>query len=487
MAETNGLRQRSVDSPSKGKSYGSTQDNNASGGATFITETGKAADKRLDQHETYEFGGPWGVLAIILGFPILMYYLWICLWFYDGKLVYPTSVDDITPFLLRMWEHVRKDASPNLYAWKVYSGNFFFQLFIAWILPGFKQEGLPVPSLGYKTLMYNCNGIQCWYTTIVVSFILHWTGIFRLTEIIDNYGHLMSVAMIYGFGVSFLTYFHAVLTKTTIRMSGNAVYDFFMGAALNPRLGPVDLKMWAEVRVPWVIVLYLAVSGACKQYDTLGYVTPNMLFMCLATGLYMNACAKGEECIPQTWDMYHEKWGFMVIFWNFAGVPFSYVYSVVYMASHDPSTYRFSTLGNVVIYTTLVTAYFIWDTAMAQKSHFKMQTQGITKFRQTFPQLPWNTIANPTFIQTAHGNRLLTCGWWKYSRKPNYVADWTMSFTWGAIIGTTTIIPYFYSVFFITVLIHRCSRDFERCAIKYGKDWERYCAVVKYKFIPGIY
>lgn len=156
----------------------------------------------------------------------------------------------------------------------MYSGNFFFQLFIAWVLPGFKQEGLPVPSLGYKTLMYNCNAIQCWYTTIVVSFVLHWTGIFRLTQIIDNYGHIMTVAMIYGFGVSFLTYFHAVLTKTTIRMSGNFVYDFFMGAALNPRLGPVDLKMWAEVRIPWVIVFYLAVSGACKQYDTLGYVTP---------------------------------------------------------------------------------------------------------------------------------------------------------------------------------------------------------------------
>ncbi len=133
---------------------------------------------------------------------------------------------------------------------------------------------------------------------------------------------------------------------------------------------------------------------------------------------------------------------------------------------------------------------------MAQKSHFKMQTQGITEFRTTFPQLPWNTVENPTYIQTAHGyvsrflryspdtdvtsrNRLLTSGWWAYSRKPvriaitcifvsfliflqNYVADWTMSFTWGAVIGLATPIPYFYSVFFITVLIHRCSRDFER-------------------------
>ncbi|PFH51778.1 hypothetical protein AMATHDRAFT_141557 [Amanita thiersii Skay4041] len=452
-----------------------------------ITDEGRASDQRLDSHETYEFGGPWGVFAIMTGFPVLMYYLWICLWFYDGKLIYPTSTEDIIPFLWRLWEHIRVDASPNWYAWKVYSGNVFFQLFIAYILPGYMQEGLPVPSLGYKTLMYNCNALVCLYATLITAGALHYTGIFRLTEIIDNYGHLMTVSMIWGFAVSFGMYFIAVATNTQIRMSGNFIYDVFMGASLNPRIGPVDLKMWAEVRIPWVIVFFLAVSGACKQYENYGYVTPNMMFMCLATGLYLNACAKGEECIPQTWDMYHEKWGFMVIFWNLAGVPFSYVYSVVYMASHDPELYRFPTPTYYLLFGTLLTAYYIWDTAMAQKSHFKMQTQGIYNFRKTFPQLPWNTVQNPTFIQTAHGNRLLTSGWWKYSRKPNYVADWVMSFTWGAVIGSASIIPYFYSVFFITVLIHRCSRDFERCSIKYGKDWERYCQVVKYKFIPYVY
>ncbi|KAG9224093.1 hypothetical protein CCMSSC00406_0010027 [Pleurotus cornucopiae] len=452
-----------------------------------VTDEGKKKDQLLDQHTTYEFGGPWGVVAIMTGFPVLMYYLWICLWFYDGKLVHPTSVEDFKPFLMRMWDHVRVDAYPNAYAWKVYSGNIFFQLFLAWIMPGYKQEGLPVPSLGYKTLMYNCNALTSMYVTYVAAAVLHYTGTFRLTEIIDNYGHIMSVAMIWGFGVSFGMYFFAVATGTQMRMSGNFFYDVFMGASLNPRIGSVDLKMWAEVRIPWVIVFFLAVSGGCQQYEKYGYVTPNMAFMILATWFYLNACCKGEECIPQTWDMYHEKWGFMVIFWNLAGVPFTYVYSVVYMASHDPSKYQFSTPTYVLIYSTLLTAYYIWDTAMAQKSHFKMQTQGIHEFRKTFPQLPGCVVENPTYIQTEHGNRLLTSGWWAYSRKPNYVADWTMSFTWGAIIGTATPIPYFYSVFFITVLIHRCSRDFERCSIKYGKDWERYCEVVKYKFIPYIY
>ena len=79
-----------------------------------------------------------------------------------------------------------------------------------------------------------------------------------------------------------------------------------------------------------------------------------------------------------------------------------------------------------------------------------------------------------------------------------------MSLTWGLCQGTCSPIPYFYSVFFIAVLVHRVGRDFERyvptyylyenacllryrCAIKYGQDWERYCSIVKYKFIPGVY
>jgi hypothetical protein len=52
------------------------------------------------------------------------------------------------------------------------------------------------------------------------------------------------------------------------------------------------------------------------------------------------------------------------------------------------------------------------------------------------------------------------------------------------------------------MIIHRCGRDFERCARKYGKDWDEYCRIVPYRcvaprkrgcadppgrFIPGVY
>lgn len=141
-------------------------------------------------------------------------------------------------------------------------------------MPGYQQEGLPVPSLGYKTLMYNCNALSCLYVTMATAAALHVTRIFPLTSIIENYGHLMTVAIIYGFAVSFGMYFWTVARGEQIRMSGNFMYDVFMGAILNPRIGSVDLKMWAEVRIPWNITFFLAVSGACMQYEKYGYVTP---------------------------------------------------------------------------------------------------------------------------------------------------------------------------------------------------------------------
>ena len=65
----------------------------------------------------WEFGGPWGVTAMMIGFPMLMYYLWICLWFYDGQLVLPTSVAGIKPFINQMWTHIRDVSSPPSAAW----------------------------------------------------------------------------------------------------------------------------------------------------------------------------------------------------------------------------------------------------------------------------------------------------------------------------------------------------------------------------------
>ncbi|OWZ69186.1 hypothetical protein AYX15_00036 [Cryptococcus neoformans] len=454
------------------------------------TEHGQERDKELDEHQEYEFGGPVGVLAMMLGFPLLMYYLWICLWYYQGSFVYPTSVDDIGPFFHRMWEHIYDGAYPTKFAFITYWGLTAIQLVFAAVMPGMYQNGLPVPSLNYETLPYKCNALYSWYSTLILAGVLHKTGIYRLPWIIENFGHIMTVSIITSYSVSIIIDLFARVFKYgggPLRMSGNIFYDHFMGVSLNPRLGVIDLKMFAEVRVPWVLLFLFALSATVKQYEEAGRITYNMVHFLLATGLYINACAKAEQMIPQTWDMFHEKFGWMLIFWNMSGVPMTYVYPAIYMSRAPIESYEFSRLGSVALFSTLMICYYIFDCSMAQKSVFKMQQQGEYKPRKAFPQMPWAELKDPTYIQTKHGNKLLTSGFWGFARKPNYTADWIQACTWGLTAGFNTIITMWYPIFFLAVLIHRCERDFAKCARKYGDDWDEYCKVVRWKFIPGIY
>lgn len=59
------------------------------------------------------------------------------------------------------------------------------------------------------------------------------------------------------------------------------------------------------------------------------------------------------------WDMFHEKFGFMLIFWNMAGVPFTYCYPILYMARNHPDKYQFPTLVYAALFTTLCCAYYV--------------------------------------------------------------------------------------------------------------------------------
>ncbi|TIA81106.1 hypothetical protein E3P98_02258 [Wallemia ichthyophaga] len=466
----------------------------ASTAAPTVSKEGRRTDKtQFFEHQEYEFGGPCGVVAMMLGFPLLMYYFYICMQANDGWFLYPKSLAEVKPLGEYMWLYAQQHAYPTRKAWAIYCGLMAMQFALAVIMPGFHQKGLPVPSLKYKSLDYNCNAMLSFYATILIASVLHTTHTFRLTEIVDNFGGLMTVAILVGYAGSLAVYFLTVMFGHPLRMSGNFFYDLFMGASLNPRILGVDIKMWAEVRIPWVLLFGIAVSGACKQYDTFGTVSPNMAFMVLATGLYINACAKAEECIPQTWDMAWEKFGFMLCFWNFAGVPFTYCYPVLYLTNHHPSEYEWSLSTYAVLFGVLIASYSVFDLAMAQKSRFKMQQQGITKFRFGFPYIPGSTPdpATTRYIQTQHGSKLLISGPWAYCRKPNYLADWIQATSWGMSCGLPFIasppIPHWYAVWFFIVLVHRCERDFERCAAKYGEDWEEYCRRVPYKFIPYVW
>ncbi|THY80917.1 sterol reductase/lamin B receptor, partial [Aureobasidium pullulans] len=288
-----------------------------------VAETSEPENHTVDNSGEREFGGAVGVSAMMIGFPLLMYYMWIGATFCDGACY--------------------------LY------------------MPGVYGKGKRLPSLGGKQLEYYCSAVWSWYTTIILAIVLHVSGLFPLYTLIDEFGSIMSVAIISGFLVSIIAYFSALSRGAEHRMTGSPIYDFFMGAELNPRLFTwLDFKMFFE-------------------YENYGYVSGEAWFLLMAHFLYANACSKGEELIITSWDMYFEKWGFMLIFWNLAGVPLSYCHCTLYIANHDPSEYHWPTWALVLLFITYLFVYWIWDTANSQKNMFRAQERGVALNRKTFP------------------------------------------------------------------------------------------------------
>ena len=232
-----------------------------------------------------EFGGPIGSVFIIIWSHFLMIYLWLSLEYHQGGLFIP-DLSILSSQLEKAW--------PTWQTVGFYWGFMVLQLIFAVVLPGITVKGLPVPTEGNKQYTYLCNALYSWYITLALVLTLHYTHIFSITFIIDNLGSMMVTSMISGDAVAFIIYFWGVLSKRSIRMSGNFFYDYFMGSFLNPRIGIIDLKLFAEIKASWLQLFLLTLAAALKQQQDLGYISNSMWIMIIAHFLYCNACMKGE-------------------------------------------------------------------------------------------------------------------------------------------------------------------------------------------------
>ncbi|RKF83972.1 Delta-sterol reductase [Golovinomyces cichoracearum] len=437
-----------------------------------------------------EFGGSIGVSIMMLSFPMLIYYMWIGATFYDGKFPTRTAGQNYLQLLQHFGSLIYQHAFPGLHAWKIFGVFFLFEAVCYCLLPGVYTYGKPLVHIGGKKMRYYCSGIWSFYFTILVMGFLHYTRIFKLYTLIDQLGPIISVMICSSFGISIIAYFSALYRNAQYRMTGYLLYDFFMGAELNPRMfGILDLKMFFEVRLPWFILFGLSCATAARQYEKYGYISAEVSFLVMAHFLYANACAKGEELITSTWDIYYEKWGFMLIFWNMAGVPLSYCHCTIYLANHlsDLTNYPYRTFLLTILFLSYLIVYWIWDTTNSQKNHFRASERGITTRRLVFPQLPWREVKNPRIILTTTGDNILVDGWYSYARKIHYTCDLYFALTWALITGFKSPFPWFYPTFFIAMIFHRARRDTRKCRLKYGSSWTEYEKMVPWFFIPYVY
>jgi Delta14-sterol reductase len=252
--------------------------------------------------------------------------------------------------------------------------------------------------------------------------------------------------------------------------SGNAVYDFFMGRELNPRIGTFDWKEFCELRPGLIGWLLLNLSSAYQQHATLGYITGSMYLINIFQGLYVWDALYQERAILTTMDITTDGFGYMLVMGDLAWVPFTYSLQARYLVQHDPHLSRPALLAIVALYAL---GYYIFRSANSEKDAFRRN-----------PLDP--AVRHLWYLPTRRGTRLITSGWWGLARKINYTGDYIMGVTWCLLCGFDSIVPYYYSIYFAILLIHRSIRDDHVCAMKYGEDWERYKTMVPYRFIPYV-
>ncbi|KAL1739802.1 ergosterol biosynthesis ERG4/ERG24 [Schizophyllum fasciatum] len=115
--------------------------------------------------------------------------------------------------------------------------------------------------------------------------------------------------------------------------------------------------------------------------------------------------------------------------------------------------------------------YYIFRSANGQKNDFRNGKDS----------------RNLEYFTTSTGRKLITSGWWGWSRHPNYFGDWLMAVAWSLPTGFATPVTYFYPIYFAILLVHRQLRDDEACHKKYGADWETYKKLVPWRIVRYIY
>ncbi|KAA8495689.1 7-dehydrocholesterol reductase [Porphyridium purpureum] len=367
-------------------------------------------------------------------------------------------------------------------ALRIVAAWYVLLLVLTLVLPGKKGYGLKTPA-GY-TLEYRVNGLAVFLVAHLIVLGATYAGIISLSAVVDELNSILALANMFGVLLSVFAYIKAWTfpsypedNKTT----GFVPYDYLMGIEFNPRLGPLDLKLFTIGRVGMISWSMLNFCFVQKQYETFGQISNSMVLTVALQLVYIVDFFVREDWYLRTVDIGHDHFGYYLA-WG-CSVWLIWIYS----ASASYLSRNLTHLAWYQIVVTLVLAafsYLVFLQSNQQKDLYR-QTNGKCNV--------WGKPASGLRVRyttkdgVAHDSILLTSGWWGVARHFNYFADMIFSFSIGLATGSTHAVAYGYGINMFFLLLHRSVRDEGRCRAKYGSGWDKYCQIVKYRIFPGIY
>ncbi|XP_066290431.1 7-dehydrocholesterol reductase-like isoform X1 [Branchiostoma lanceolatum] len=434
-----------------------------------------------------------GVLVLLTACPLLVLYFYIACDKYQCSLTTPLlEVYYGEATLHDLW---LKAPAMTAKAWQIGAIWLTWQIFLYVglpdvfhkIIPGY-VGGIRPGALTPAGLIndYNVNGLQAWAITHIVffanAFYFHW---FPPTIIFDNWGGLLWVANTVGYAVSIFAFVKAHYFPTSAedrKFSSNFVYDFMMGVEFNPRIGKwFDFKLFFNGRPGIVAWTLINLSAAFKQYELYGNVTNSMILVNVLQAMYVMDYFWNEHWYLYTIDICHDHFGWYLGWGDNVWLPWMYTLQGQYLV-YNPV--ELSTFHCLAMWMLGLGGYYVFRAVNRQKDLFR-RTDGNC--------LIWGKP--PKYLQCSyissdgkkHQSKLLLSGWWGLARHFNYTGDLMGCLAYCMSCGFGHLLPYFYIVFMLILLIHRCLRDEERCRAKYGNQWDKYESLVPYRLIPGVF
>lgn len=185
---------------------------------------------------------------------------------------------------------------------------FFMHVALYFILPGRVVQGVVLDSTGAR-LNYPLNGKLSLFVSSAVMVSLAYVGVIKPTVAYDLFPQLAFTATVFSYLLSIYLYASSLyssrengryLTSETALAahgtSGNAVYDFFIGRTLNPRVGALDLKYFCELRPGLILWFLLNLSMAAKQIEKHGSISESMVLVNLFQAYYVYDALNSEVC-----------------------------------------------------------------------------------------------------------------------------------------------------------------------------------------------
>ncbi len=423
-------------------------------------ERGSEAAKTGEQRRPDQFGGPTGVLVLLVVMPTVSFYLWSAVAQHGGSLWLPTSLAELG----KMVPAPTWDAAAIFAAWLVLQAVLYV------VVPARVLQGWPTEH--GERAEYRINGLVAFAISaalLIAAIALEWIS---PRAVIGQLGPLLTIATLFAYVATTLTHIAGRRRAHLEHSTGHPIYDFYMGTILNPKVGRHDVKFFFESRIGMGAWGAFAILLPAAELEATGSLSTAMLAVSICQLVYIVDFYVFEETLLSMIDIIEENLGFMLWFAFLVWMPFNFTLQQQYILAAHPVL---PTAAAVVLVVVNFAGYFVFRDSNLQKQRFRRD-----------PSRPvWGKP--PVTMDTARGTKLLISGWWGLARHTNYLGDLTMAFCWCLACGFGSIVPYFYVLYFAPLLLNRERRDNAMCARKYGDDWTRYCEKVPYRIVPFVY